>query len=276
MSLLSLKSPRQWLAVLLVGCAGLAASPARVSAQTGLVSGTVVDQDGTPIRGATVVARNPDASPDTLTTTTDKRGRFGMVGLRSGVWVFVAGAAGFEPNQLGVRIGGLRVNMIPFLRLSRTPGPPPGALEGVDAGALLDDLAAADARLAAGDPEAAIVGYRAILARAPALTTMHLLIGRACGLKGNDECAVTEYEAALAAGAAPERARLELGRVHLQRGDTAKAVAILTEASAQPDAGAEVWLALGQAHERAGQPDEAARAYRRAEEIDPEIRGKSK
>ena len=241
----------------------------------GVASGSVVDSAGRPIKGATVVARNPQASPDTVTLVTDKRGRYAVVGLRGGTWVFIAGAYGYEPAQLTTRIGGLRVNIVPELRLAKTPGPPAGALEGVDARGVLDDLESAGRLLRDGDVDGAIGHYRTLLSKAPALTAVHLLIGDACAQKGDTECAIAEYGAALEAGTAPDRARLGLARARLARNETQAALALLIEATSSPDAGADTWVALGDAYAQAGDEDEAERAYRRAEQMDPEARRKS-
>ena len=75
-----------------------------VAAQTGRVVGVVKDEAGNPIKGATVTADNPGASPSSFTATTDDKGRFSIIGLKSGRWSFSAQAPGFAPEagQLNV------------------------------------------------------------------------------------------------------------------------------------------------------------------------------
>src|SRR5205814_9095918 len=82
----------------LLGMAGGAA------AQTGRVGGVVKDDAGQPIKGATVLAENPSASPRSFTATTDDKGRFSIIGLRSGEWLFTAQAPGFTPEAGRLRI----------------------------------------------------------------------------------------------------------------------------------------------------------------------------
>src|SRR6476469_3426574 len=60
------------------------------------VSGTVKDESGKPVAGATITASNPDQAPNTFTASTDARGRFGILGLRRGAWMFVFTAPGFQ------------------------------------------------------------------------------------------------------------------------------------------------------------------------------------
>ena len=67
-------------------------------AQTGRVGGVVKDEAGNPIKGATVTAENPAASPSSFTATTDDKGRFSIIGLKSGSWSFSAQAPGFGPE----------------------------------------------------------------------------------------------------------------------------------------------------------------------------------
>ena len=71
---------------------------ANAAAQTGRVGGTVKDESGQPIKGATITAENPNASPSSFTATTDDKGRFSMIGLRSGQWTFSAQSPGFAPT----------------------------------------------------------------------------------------------------------------------------------------------------------------------------------
>jgi uncharacterized GH25 family protein len=54
----------------------------------------VKDDRGVPIKGATIIAENPDASPASFTVSSDEKGRFAIIGLRSGLWSFRAGAPG--------------------------------------------------------------------------------------------------------------------------------------------------------------------------------------
>src|SRR5499426_2713505 len=89
-----LQLPRSVLAALFV--AGFAASAA---AQTGRVGGTVKDESGQPLKGATITAENSNASPSSFTATTDDKGRFSIIGLKSGPWTFSAQAPGFSPEK---------------------------------------------------------------------------------------------------------------------------------------------------------------------------------
>ena len=68
---------------------------AAAAAQVGRVGGTVKDDTGNPIKGATVMAENSGSSPNSFTATTDDKGRFSIIGLRAGRWVFTASAPGF-------------------------------------------------------------------------------------------------------------------------------------------------------------------------------------
>src|SRR5690349_8245294 len=125
----------------------IAASAAVASAQTGRVGGQVKDEGGQPIKGATVTAENPSASPSSFTATTDDKGRFSIIGLRSGQWTFTAQAPGFAPES-----GKLVVQTIgspnPPLTFTLKKGGGPAAasaLGGMAAKDLQAELAAADA-----------------------------------------------------------------------------------------------------------------------------------
>ena len=85
-----------------------------VAAQTGRIGGLVKDDKGQPLKGATVVAENPAASPPSFTATTDDKGRFSIIGLRAGNWKLTASAPGFQPS----------VGQVPYPRTIGTPNPP--------------------------------------------------------------------------------------------------------------------------------------------------------
>src|SRR5262245_17657128 len=72
-------------------------------------------------------AVNKDASPPEIASSTDDKGRWAMIGLRTGTWTFVAEAPGFTAAQIPwpVRVGGTQP--IPFV-LARDLGPIPNAL----------------------------------------------------------------------------------------------------------------------------------------------------
>src|SRR5437764_14641872 len=89
----------------LAGAALVSLSAVTAAAQTGRVGGTVKDEGGNPIKGATVTAENPSASPSSFTAITDDKGRFSIIGMRSGQWTFTATMQGFahESGKLNVQ-----------------------------------------------------------------------------------------------------------------------------------------------------------------------------
>ena len=77
------------------------------SAQSARATGMVRDTAGHAIRSAIVRAVNQDARPSEVTSTTDDKGRFAMIGLMSGTWTFIAEAPGFlaQRADVPVRVG---------------------------------------------------------------------------------------------------------------------------------------------------------------------------
>jgi Tfp pilus assembly protein PilF len=250
--------------------AGLAAS---VAAQTGRVGGQVKDEQGNPVKGATVQAENPSASPSSFTATTDDKGRFSIIGLRSGMWTITAQAPGFAPES-----GKMEVKTI------GTPNPPVtftlkkgggggggnlGGLTGQAAKDLQADLQAADQLYNSQQWDAAIEKYKAILAKAPTLSVINLQIAAAYRNKKDYDSAIAAYNEVLKTDPNNDKAKIGIGMTNLEKGDLKAAEETLSQAAQSTGASKEVFYNLGEVKFAQGQADDAAKWYQRAADMDP-------
>src|SRR5206468_4335780 len=153
----------------------VAAFAVTASAQTGRVGGTVKDESGQPVKGATITAENPSASPSSFTATTDDKGRFSIIGLKSGQWTFTAQAPGFGPEtgKLPVQTIGQPNPPLTFTLKKGGGAAPAGALGGLAAKDLQAELASADALYNQQKWDDAVAAYRGILAKAPSLSVIN-------------------------------------------------------------------------------------------------------
>lgn len=220
---------------------GLLVGAVPASAQTGRVQGQIVDTAGKPIKGVVVKATNGE-SPFDLTTTTDDKGRFALIGFRAGLWNFSAEAPGYEPanGQLPVRAA----TAGPPLRivLRRALAPLPGALSGD----ITNQINMAEALRTQGRFEQALAAYQSIATKNPKVTTLHLVLGdlyrrRAeqeqdpASKRATYEKAITAYAEALKGDTPVERAKLEMGLVQVTAGLVDDGVRTLQElAASQP------------------------------------------
>ncbi|MEW6322603.1 MAG: tetratricopeptide repeat protein [Acidobacteriota bacterium] len=239
-------------------------------AQTGRIGGIVKDDKGQPIKGATIVAENPSASPSSFTATTDDRGRFSIIGLRAGNWKITASAPGFQPSS-----GSLPVKTIgapnPPLEFTLVPGAagPAGALAGVNAKELQGELEKAEQLLASQQFDAAIAAYRAILEKAPMLSMIHMQIAVVQRRQKDYDGALASYQKVLEADPGNERAKIEIGMTNLEKGDLDAAEKSLAEAAQSMSASREVFYNLGEVKFAKGETDAAMAAYQRAIDTDP-------
>jgi len=238
-------------------------------AQTGRVAGVVKDENGQPIKGATVTAENPTAVPKSFTATTDEKGRFSLIGLAKGNWTFTVTAPGHAPVEGRAEIATLRPNPPLEFKLPKGPSGPPGLLAGVNAKELQADLQAADAMMAAEQYDQAIEAYQKVLQKAPALTVINLQIGDAYLLKKDYDRALAAYQQVLKGDPNNERAIVKIGMANLAKGDLTSADETLTAAANTASAGREVFYNLGEVKFAEGQADEAAKWYQKAIDTDP-------
>src|SRR5882672_12317667 len=198
---------------------------AAASAQTaGRITGTIKDSDGKPIKGATVRATN-DAVNARITSTTDDKGRFAMIGVRSGRWSLVAEAPNFLALQ-GAADVSASVAPVLALTLQRDPGPIPGALSK----SIGDEVAAAEALRKAGRFDDAISAYQSIQSKNGRLTSVSLMLGTLYREKAAQEKdatarqalltrAITAYTDLLRSDDTNARARVELGVTQMAAGN---------------------------------------------------------
>jgi tetratricopeptide (TPR) repeat protein len=217
--------PRSVLACAVAVCLSSGLADSALAQQVARLSGSVKDLTGRPIKGASIRANNPSASPNEFNVASDSRGNWGMIGLAAGPWEVTAGAPGFESATVSVRLSVLRTN--PNVDFVLVGMPPRGALEGISSEALQGDLSHAEELMAAGNYDEALAIYRALLAKVPPLTTLNLAIGRALRMKKDYAGAAEAYGELLKADPENQKALLELGRTHQEGGDRAAAVAAL-------------------------------------------------
>ena len=252
-------------AVFVLAFAGAAA------AQIGRVGGTVKDDTGNPIKGATVMAENASSSPNSFTATTDDKGRFSIIGLKAGRWVFTASAPGFEttaPGSLDVRTVGQPNPPLEF-KLKKGSSGPTSALGTLAAKDLQAELASADNLYNSQRWDDAIAAYRAIMAKAPALSVINLQIAAAYRNKKEYDSAIAAYNELLKVDPNNDKAKIGIGMTNLEKGDLAAADDTLTRAAQGQSATREVYYNLGEVKFAKGQADDAAKWYQKASELDP-------
>jgi tetratricopeptide (TPR) repeat protein len=185
-------------------------------AQSGRAQGVVRDLSGKPIKGASVRAVNPEAYPPELTSATDDKGRFGMIGLRSGNWRFVIDAPGFLRLDVTAPVRqGVQVPM--QFAMAKDPGPQAAALDRNIQQRIQEATTLRDA----GQFDQALAAYQDIYARNPMLTSLNLVVGdvyRRKAAQTSDttakaallERAVQAYNEVLKVDASNERALAEI------------------------------------------------------------------
>jgi len=212
-------------------------------AQTGRIGGTIKDTNGQPIKGATVVAENPAAAPSSFTATTDDKGRYSMIGLKSGVWKITASAPGFQPQAGNVPIKTIGAPMPP-VDFALAPGAGAGgggALGGANTKELQAELSKAEAMINAKDYTGAIGIYEAMIAKVPALTALQLQIGGLYRMQKQYDQAIATYKKIPAGDANTDKATIEIGMTLLEKNDLAGAEATLTTAAQSTSANKEVF-----------------------------------
>jgi len=163
-------------------------------AQTGRVGGVIKDETGEPIKGATIRADNPAASPSSFTAVTDDKGRFSMIGLRSGQWSFTIEATGFLPFATRMPVSTIGAPNPPLMiNLKHGGTPTTGALAGINAKDLQLELGVADQLFNAQKWDESIAAYKGILAKAPALTVINLQVAAAYRGKKDYDSALAAY-----------------------------------------------------------------------------------
>ena len=245
-------------------------------AQTGRVGGMVKDTEGKPIKGATVKAQNPGASPSEFTATTDDKGRFSMIGLRSGTWKFIAEAPGFMPQEgnAPVRTIGAPNPPLEFTLAKGAAAGPAALSKEVQA-----ELKAADDLRNAGQFDQAITAYQGIKAKNPSLTMVNMVIAGTYRQKASKETdktarqaafdqAIGAYQEVLKLDTANERAKIEIGMTHMQSGNLDAAEAALAPVADSPSASREVFYNLGEIKFNKGDAAGAEAMYKRAADMD--------
>jgi tetratricopeptide (TPR) repeat protein len=264
-----MRDSKIWLtATVLVAALVLSALPA-VAQNTGRIGGTIKDGQGQPIKGATVTAENPTASPSSFTATTDDKGRYSIIGLKSGPWKVTAVAPGFAAasGQVPVRNLGSPMPPVDFTLAPGTTGPV-GALAGVNTKELQAELAKAEEMMNAQQYDAAIASYNAILAKTPALTLINMQVARAQRLKKDYDGALASYKKIVDAEPNNDKAKIEIGMTNLEKGDFAAAEAALMPMAQSTSANREVFYNLGEVKFAKGETDEAVKYYQRAVDVD--------
>src|SRR5947209_2559593 len=227
-------------AVLMIALASSAA------AQTGRITGVVKDDHGDPVKGATIIADNPDASPSSFTASTDDKGRFAVIGLRRGVWQMRASAPGYSSDGGELNVRSMPAVTPPVTFTLQKLIVPPSALGTTAPKDLQTALASADALYNTQRWDEAIAAYSAILQKSPSLSVINLQIAAAYRNKKAFDSAIAAYNALLAADPTNDKAKIGIALTNLEKGDVETAERMLEAAAQARGATREVFYDLGE------------------------------
>ena len=271
-------------------------APQGFAQDTGSIQGRVfIEGTRNPVEGALVRADPPRFGPDgteeslavPMESVTDGGGRFALTWMRSGIWITLVSAEGFEDAQLRIEVTQRGSNACTPTKMQRCIQPiefhmarlKVDAVEEVEAAlAAVDvvdlereqaktDLIAADAAYNSRDYRTAIAGYTKLLERWSMMTALHQDIGDAHRGLGEFEAAIAAYERYRAAEPDDDSVERRIARAKLLLGDLDAAGDL---AAAGGAASREDLYNLGEVAFNEGDTDAATGWFEKAAAVDPE------
>jgi tetratricopeptide (TPR) repeat protein len=273
----------------------LGAIAATAQMGTGRVSGTLKDPQGKPIVGGKITATSPD-SDKALEATSDKDGKWAVLGFRSGTYEFSFNATGFAPMSYKNAVKQMGRN--PAMDVVLEP-----LKAGQTSGGMNAKLTEANALFEQKQYQQAIAGYEEVLAAEPTVYQIHLNIGAAYRELHELDKAAASFQKVLEQDATNTAAQVNLGEVLVEQGkldeavtyfekaigqtqdevipfnvaeiyfnqnNAAKAIEYYQIASQRKPAWPEPYLKLGYAHLNAGNMDAAKASFQKVLEVAPD------
>jgi tetratricopeptide (TPR) repeat protein len=238
----------------------MAARPAAVQMELGVMTGTVTDEAGTPLQGATIRLRDLERGRETVFAS-DKSGRFYRRGLQAVEYEMLVELAGYQSVKDKVKLVAGSDRRLDFKLVKRAPD---GA----------EEFAAGTAAFNRGDAAGAVKAFEAALAKAPNLLEIRVNLGLAYLRTGRTTDAVVELEQAAALGAGDAAVQFQLGAAYVEMQALDKArLAFEAGLAKQPDLrdplAYEAAVTLGAVYFATGQNDKAAAQFDAALAIRP-------
>ena len=236
------------------------------NAQTGAARGTVLDEKGQPVAGASVRMESLGGIARQFETKTNKKGEFTQVGLRPGPYRVIVSKEGFAPAGSEVQVPlGDPMRIEPF-RLA------PGGEGGGGAAEELQRQFAEAVRLQnAGKLDEAEAIYLALLEKAPDVPEVHVNLGFVYAARKDWPSAEASYLRALELRPGAADVVAALGAVYRETGRLEKALQLVEKAARENPGDARAQFNEGTYLLAANETERAIAAFEAAIAADPAL-----
>ena len=273
----------------------LAAASVMAQMGTGRVTGTVKDPQGKPIAGAKITATNPE-SERALEATSDKGGKWALLGFRSGNYEFTFTADGYKPQAYTNAIKQMNRNpsmdvVLEPLEMGQSSGGSGGKLDEAnqlleqkqypEAIAKYEEILAVEptlyqicynigiAQREMGELDKAAASFQKVLEQEANNTSALVAVGDVLAAQGKLDEAVTYFEKAIGQ-TTDEVIPFNVAEIYFNQGNTAKALEYYQTASTRKPDWPEPYLKMGYAHLNAGNMDAAMASFQKVVEVAPD------
>lgn len=239
----------------------------------GRLQGTVTDESGKPVAGASITVAPADGSTTPIKSKTDAKGRWSALGLVGGQWNIDIEAPGFQPSRGSANVS--EIQMIPPIKttlqkvvveaevpasaIETTPAVPQEAVDAVNAG---------QAFMEAQKYKEAVAEFEKALVHLPDNTSLQQVLSQAYYKAGDLPKAIALLEKLTAADASNSPLALLLTNLYLENGQLDQGRALLQNLPAGSITDPTVYVNVGILFLNKNNPEDALTYFGKAVDLD--------
>ena len=231
---------------------------------TGVIVGTVLDEEGNPIVGATIKAYIKEYDEE-LTTTTNNRGRFRFSRLGTGLYEFTAVAPGYQPMTITLQISQAARNPDLEFVLKKLTGE---IIAEADPNYPL--IKEGNELFEQGRYDEAIEQFQQVVNSAPEYFKYYVNLGNCYREKGEYQKAIDNYMKVLEQEPDETAALLNIGESYVLMDKMEEGINYFEKVIAQNPTDPVIFYNLAEVYARVGNHEKALESYQKAAELKPE------